>query len=122
MKKFIFFIGLIFSTSSFAQHWKIADVPLKTTWADNVNPSAVLPEYPRPQMVREKWINLNGVWDFKPYTAGDKMPLPKKLTDKILVPFPWESALSGIRKQFDSKRAERDSCCGGKIRRTFLCC
>lgn len=83
----------------------MADVPLQTPWAKQLNPVNVLPEYPRPQLVREKWLNLNGVWDFKPYAAGDKMPLPKKMTDKILVPFAWESALSGIRKQFDSKRA-----------------
>lgn len=90
---------------AFAQQWKIADVPLKTVWANKVDPANVLAEYPRPQMIREKWMNLNGVWDFKEYIPGDRMPLSKKLTDKILVPYPWESAISGIRKQFDSRKA-----------------
>lgn len=105
MNRTLIFIAMLFAIPSFAQQWKIAEAPLQTPWAASVNPANVLPEYPRPQMVREKWMNLNGVWDFKPYTAGDKMPLPKKLTDKILVPFAWESALSGIRKQYDSRRA-----------------
>ena len=83
----------------------MADVPLQTPWAEKVNPSVVLPEYPRPQLVRDKWLNLNGLWDFKPYRAGDKMPLPKKMGNTILVPFAWESALSGIRNQFESQRA-----------------
>ncbi|HLP37665.1 glycoside hydrolase family 2 protein [Lacibacter sp.] len=106
MMKVVCFVIVVFcSAAAFSQQWKMADVPLKTVWAEKVDINQVLPEYPRPQMVRERWLNLNGVWDFKSYSAGDKMPLPKKLSDKILVPFAWESALSGIRKQVDSKRA-----------------
>ncbi len=36
-----------------------------TKWADQVDPNNVLPEYPRPQLVREQWVNLNGLWDYK---------------------------------------------------------
>ncbi len=105
MKVICSLLVILCSAPAFSQQWKMADVPLKTMWADKVDINNVLPEYPRPQMVRDRWVNLNGVWDFKPYTAGDKMPLPKKLSDKILVPFAWESAVSGIRKQFDSRKA-----------------
>jgi len=104
--KRIFVLLVCFAISQlYAQQWKTADAPLSTPWADIVNPNNPLPEYPRPQMVREKWMNLNGLWDFKEYMPGDKMPLPQKLIEKILVPYPWESALSGVRKQFDSRKA-----------------
>src|SRR5947209_4560400 len=44
--------------------WKPAANPLLTPWAKDVSPERVWPEYPRPQMVREQWINLNGLWDY----------------------------------------------------------
>lgn len=58
------------------------------------------PEYPRPDWVREKWMNLNGSWrfDFDPSEVGEKNEWFKNhdFSKKINVPFPWESALSGI--------------------------
>lgn len=33
--------------------------------SNKVNPEQPLPEYPRPQMVRTEWLNLNGVWEFQ---------------------------------------------------------
>ena len=44
--------------------WQPADGPLKTRWAKDVSPENAHPEYPRPQMVRKDWLNLNGLWDF----------------------------------------------------------
>ncbi|MCG8526080.1 MAG: hypothetical protein MI748_06855 [Opitutales bacterium] len=88
------------------QAWEIAkDAPLLTPWAEDVDPENVLPEYPRPVMVRENWQNLNGIWEFQIASEGEKAPFGKKLNREILVPFPWQSALSGIREHFDSKRA-----------------
>jgi hypothetical protein len=76
--------------------WKPVAGPLMTRWADEVNPGSVLPEYPRPQMVREEWLNLNGLWDYAIIpSAGEK---PGKFDGKILVPFCPESALSGVGK------------------------
>lgn len=78
---------------------------LKTPWTDKIDPYNVLGEYPRPMMVREKWLNLNGTWEFQEAKETDRVPYKITLKEKILVPFPWESQLSGIKKQFDSNRA-----------------
>jgi beta-galactosidase/beta-glucuronidase len=88
-----------------AQKWRVADVPLITPWGEKINPDNVHPEYPRPVMQRSEWMNLNGLWQFQMALEGDALPVNKKLSGQILVPFPWESALSGVRKQFDSNRA-----------------
>ena len=45
-------------------NWKPADGPLMTHWAKDVDPACPLPEYPRPQMTRPRWVNLNGLWEF----------------------------------------------------------
>ncbi|MEZ4905361.1 MAG: hypothetical protein R2822_28165 [Spirosomataceae bacterium] len=78
---------------------------LRTPWADKIDINNVLGEYPRPMMVREKWQNLNGSWEFEEAQSSDQVPINKTLKNKILVPFCWESQLSGIRQQFDSNQA-----------------
>ena len=79
-----------------AADWKPAAGPLATRWAKDVSPENALPEYPRPQMVREEWQNLNGLWD---YAIADKdAAQPAQWDGQILVPFPVESALSGVMK------------------------
>jgi hypothetical protein len=70
--------------------------PLMTPWAAQVNPSAPWPEYPRPQMVRNDWLSLNGLWQFQASEAPDAVPSGKELTNTILVPFPMESPISGV--------------------------
>jgi beta-galactosidase/beta-glucuronidase len=100
-----FLIGIFSAAGLHAAEWRIAESPLRTPWAEKVDPNNVLPEYPRPLLQRNEWLNLNGVWQFQQAEAGDVVPLGKQLEQLILVPFPWESALSGIRKQFDSRRA-----------------
>ena len=91
-------ILILFSGISQAQvpAWKIAGNRITTQWSANVNPLNPLPEYPRPQMVRTEWKNLNGLWDYAITTAGSSMP--KEFQGKILVPFAVESALSGVNK------------------------
>jgi predicted amidohydrolase YtcJ len=84
-----------------AAEWKPAKGPLVTKWAKDVTPDRVLPEYPRPQMQREEWLNLNGLWQFAVAKAGEEPPLGKELHERILVPFPVESALSGVMKHAD---------------------
>lgn len=78
-------------------------INLNTEWTRAATSGPVLPEYPRPQLVRTNWINLNGPWDYAltglEAQAGD-MPaqLSADRTGKIIVPFAIESALSGVRK------------------------
>ena len=91
----------LFAEAISAADWKPADGPLMTRWAKDVNPENVLPEYPRPQMVREDWMNLNGLWQLGFGKEGDTAPVGKDLPDQILVPFPVESALSGVMKTAD---------------------
>jgi hypothetical protein len=68
-----------------------------TKWAKDVTPDNVHPEYPRPQLVREKWTNLNGLWEYAVKPAAEKQPAA--FDGQILVPFPIESALSGVMKR-----------------------
>src|SRR5688500_11601455 len=76
--------------------WQPAKGPLMSKFAKDVNPEQPLPEYPRPQMVRKEWRNLNGLWDFAIKPKDEKRP--ETFDGKIPVPFPVESALSGVMK------------------------
>lgn len=91
--------GTFISSSASAQKssWKMQPIPIQTRWAREVNPDNVLPEYPRPQLKRKSWKNLNGLWDY--IVTDTNTILPKNYKGKILVPFPIESALSGVQQQ-----------------------
>ncbi|MGB8491048.1 MAG: chitobiase/beta-hexosaminidase C-terminal domain-containing protein [Bacteroidales bacterium] len=77
-------------------NWKIAENPLLTRWAERVDPLYPWPEYPRPDLVRNRWLNLNGLWQYSITPLNAK---PEKWDGEILVPYPVESALSGVRKK-----------------------
>lgn len=68
---------------------------LKTRWAAEITPENVWQEYPRPQMTRADWLNLNGLWDYAICSKGQWVD---KYDGKILVPFCIESSLSGVQK------------------------
>ena len=74
-----------------------------TRWAEEVTPENVHAEYPRPQLVRERWQNLNGLWEFALQPALSKEQ-PEVFDQRILVPFPPESALSGVMTRVDNQR------------------
>ncbi|MEU7962746.1 PA14 domain-containing protein [Streptomyces sp. NPDC049097] len=74
---------------------------LRTKWADDVTPANAHREYPRPQLTRDAWQNLNGSWQFAAATEGEKPPVGRKLAEQILVPYPVESQLSGIERHED---------------------
>ncbi len=76
--------------------------PMQTLWAANVTAENVHPEYPRPQLSRDNWLNLNGEWDFA--LAGKRSREPRNFDGKILVPFPVESALSGVARRADNRK------------------
>lgn len=104
MKKNILLVNLIaglFFTScqSPQSKWQIIENTLLTQWASDVDPENPWPEYPRPQMVRENWLNLNGLWDYAILPKENSEP--SKWDGKILVPYPVESALSGVKKRIN---------------------
>ncbi|MBI5670401.1 MAG: glycoside hydrolase family 2 [Chloroflexi bacterium] len=78
--------------------WQPGNAPLMTAWAEEVSPTNIHPEYPRPQMARSDWLSLNGLWQLAPAAEGDAPPVGVDLPETILVPFPVESALSGVMR------------------------
>jgi len=76
--------------------WKVVPGKITTPWAEKVNPTSTLPEYPRPQMVRDAWLNLNGLWSYAIVSGSSKAT---NFDGQILIPFAVESALSGVGKR-----------------------
>ncbi len=76
--------------------WEAAKTPLMTEWGEKMTPETAWREYPRPQMVRPNWVNLNGEWDYAITSVTNTPGRPEKWDGKILVPFALESALSGV--------------------------
>lgn len=102
MKRLCALILVVIAVSVFADgttSWHPAKAPLMTRWASDVSPTNVLPDYPRPQLVRSDWLNLNGLWDYA--ITPDSVDNCTAFSGKILVPFPVESALSGVMTHFD---------------------
>ena len=83
--------------------WQPVGDKIMTDWAAKIDPTNVLPEYPRPQMERAQWQNLNGLWDYA-VTAKEGIK-PSQYDGKILVPFAIESALSGVGRSFTENDA-----------------
>lgn len=90
------FVALcLFTVAGFAPGTASA---MLTPWSSKVDANAPLPEYPRPQLQRDTWINLNGSWDYA-IRARDRLAAPAAFDGKILVPFPIESELSGVKRR-----------------------
>ena len=84
--------------------WQRKTPPLSTPWTHLVGPNNALPDYPRPQMARTRWLNLNGVWGYTGRSAQAALAAPPSADayhEQILVPYPTESALSGIQRHDD---------------------
>ncbi|MCU0358537.1 MAG: beta-galactosidase [Cyclobacteriaceae bacterium] len=94
----VLLLCLAISTTTLAQSsaWKMVEGRIATPWAENVNPAQVHAEYPRPHLVRDTWMNLNGLWDYSIRSASTSKP--DSYDGQILVPFAVESALSGVGK------------------------
>jgi hypothetical protein len=80
----------------------LANPRLTTRWSTQVDAANPWPEYPRPALIRSDWLNLNGPWQYELLEAGT-------VTDQgtILVPFPIESALSGVNKRVSATQTLR---------------
>ena len=103
MKKIIVSIlALSMTVATFAQKWAPVGENIKSPWAEKVDPAATLPEYPRPQMVRADWMNLNGLWN---YAITEASADSFKAEGKILVPFAVESSLSGVGRKIAKDEA-----------------
>ncbi|GAB3403387.1 LamG-like jellyroll fold domain-containing protein [Flindersiella endophytica] len=74
---------------------------LGTRWTGDVDPNRPWQEYPRPQLVRDQWRNLNGRWQFAAADAGEAPPIGRTLAERIVVPYPVESTLSGLQRPED---------------------
>ena len=98
---FISVLCLLFSLGVSAQ-WKPVGDRIKTSWAEQINPENVLPEYPRPIMERGEWKNLNGLWQYAIVDKGARTP--QTFDGEILVPFAVESSLSGVQKRIDDTK------------------
>lgn len=92
-----FITAFSIATCAFGQQWQMLNNRISTKWSEEVNASKPLNEYPRPQMVRSDWQNLNGLWEYK-LTAKNQKAIPAIFDGKILVPFAIESSLSGVSK------------------------
>lgn len=102
----LFCIGIHMSVSMMAQisstvEWQpvVSEFGM-TRWANNVSPDNALSEYPRPQMARNEWKSLNGLWNYAITFKGESFPMNAK--GKILVPFPLESPLSGVGRMINT--------------------
>lgn len=98
--RYFFTIFIFVACAGFADY-KPAVSPLMTQWGEAITPENAWQEHPRPQLTREKWQNLNGLWDYAiTPKSGD---VPSEWQGKILVPFSIESALSGVGHLLDPK-------------------
>jgi beta-galactosidase/beta-glucuronidase len=78
--------------------------PMTTTWGDKVTADNVWQEYPRPQLERTNWTNLNGKWSYA-VTPSESVTAPEKWDGEILVPFCLESHLGGVKRELQSDEA-----------------
>ena len=102
MKRILTSIAAISIAVIASAQWSPVGKEIKTPWAAEVNPENVLPEYPRPQMIRQTWSNLNGLWNYAitPVEAESFTP-----EGQILVPFAVESSLSGVGRKITKENS-----------------
>jgi beta-galactosidase/beta-glucuronidase len=77
-------------------NWRPVPGHCLTRWAKDLTPQNAWQEYPRPQMTRKEWLNLNGLWNYA--ITSKPQHLVPDFYGQILVPFPLESALSGVKR------------------------
>jgi len=96
MKKFALIGIILIGMNLHAQEYAPVGGKIMSEWAEKISPENVWQEYPRPQLVRDCWMNLNGLWDYA--LLSKSAVKPTNFQGKILVPFCIESALSGVGK------------------------
>lgn len=99
MKKSLFLLVALIAISACA-YTPVKD-HIMTTWGENMTPETAWQNYPRPNLVRPDWQNLNGLWKFAVTKINEEMPKDENWQQDILVPFAPESALSGVGRLTD---------------------
>ena len=96
-KRILLTLALGAMSQVFTHAWEPKGDKIKTVWAEQVTPENVWQTYPRPQLQRAEWVNLNGLWK---YAVTDQNTSRKNVSfeGEILVPFAIESSLSGVQK------------------------
>ncbi len=79
--------------------WRPVSGHIMTPWAEQVLPDNVWPEHPRPQMRRDAWLSLNGLWDYALTIREESVP--QRWDGRILVPFAVDAPLSGVMEILD---------------------
>lgn len=101
MKRLLILFAAFALTLPCTAQWRPAGNRIKTSWGETLDTKNVLAEYPRPQMVRAEWQNLNGLWNYAIRPAGE---LPGTWDGEILVPFAAESSLSGVGRRVGAEQ------------------
>ena len=114
--------------------WRVkSDGPLLSRFSAHVRADSAWQEYPRPTLVRPppSFQLLNGLWELDRFSdEAAAPPFKRHLPEQILVPFPVESALSGIRNQSiaghlwyrRSVRLRANACAGKRVMLRFEAC
>ena len=102
MKRLILSLAVALSAVMTYAQWAPVGENIRTSWAEQVDPSNPLPAYPRPQMVRPEWMNLNGLWNYAVTAASAES---FETQGQILVPFALESSLSGVGRVLQKSEA-----------------
>ncbi|MDQ8198835.1 glycoside hydrolase family 2 TIM barrel-domain containing protein [Pelagicoccus enzymogenes] len=92
-------LSLLFASAGSAEEWSPVEGSMLTEWGEKVTPENAWTEYPRPQMERGDWTNLNGLWDVKVQHRSARQP--EQWEGKILVPYALETPLSGVGKRLE---------------------
>ncbi|MEO7098593.1 MAG: sugar-binding domain-containing protein [Luteolibacter sp.] len=113
---------LLLSLQAATADWKPVEGKMLTPWGAKLDPAAVWAEYPRPQLQRKNWTNLNGLWSYAIAGQGDDEAVMKRLLTvgtkeedaavrtqllmgEILIPFCPESSLSGVGKLIEPEQS-----------------
>ncbi|MEM6377309.1 MAG: sugar-binding domain-containing protein [Bacteroidota bacterium] len=100
IKKLGILISFILPVLLIGQDYQPIQGKILSEWAEKVNPENAWREYPRPQMVREDWSSLNGLWEYA--VTSNRTKSPDKWEKHILVPFALETPLSGVGRRIEA--------------------
>lgn len=103
LRKLAFMSLLLSVVACNSVSWQPVGDRIMTPWGESLDPLSVHQEYPRPQMTRPEWKNLNGMWNYA-VTSADAAD-SDCLDGQILVPFAIESALSGVGRTVSENEA-----------------